>query len=194
MRCSLSSNDRVPVPCRLTADDYAALLRWRADAAAFGPATDGVVVAECAAFLHHEARLLDRRDFAGWLSLVADDGIYWVPMDDTADPRAVVNIAFDDRRRLEDRITRLTTGFAHNQEPDRRMRHVIGNVEAWAVGADRRVMANARVFEHRTGRPMVDYVVGLDYWLVPTQTGWRIKVKRATLLNSFDGIELPTLL
>jgi len=106
----------------------------------------------------------------------------------------VVNIAFDDHRRLQDRIARLRTGFAHNQEPDRRMRHIVGNVEAWAVGTDRRVMANAHVFEHRTGRPMVDYVVGLDYWLVPTLTGWKIKVKRAVLLNSMDGLELPTLL
>jgi benzoate/toluate 1,2-dioxygenase beta subunit len=190
----LSSNDQAVADCQQNGIDYAALLRWRSEGAALGPAKDAGLTAECAAFLHHEARLLDRRDFSGWLSLVADDGIYWVPMDDGADPRSTVNIAFDDHRRLEDRITRLRTGFAHNQEPDRRMRHLISNVEAWSRGNDRRVMANAHVFEHRTGRPMVDYVVGLDYWLTPSAQGWRIKVKRAVLLNSLDGIELPTLL
>lgn len=175
---------------------YDALIAWRDDAPSYGMATDADVVASSAALIHHEARLLDSRRFRDWLGLYAQDCVYWVPAERLADPRTAVTVAFDDRRRLEDRIIRIETGFAHNQEPDLRMRHLVTNIEAWESedGNSRRVMANERVFEARDGRHRHEYVVALDYWLIREAGDWKIKVKRALLINSQDGLDAPTFL
>lgn len=180
----------------LTDAYYNDLLAWQDKAASFGVVTDPGIQVACSLFLHHEARLLDSRRFMEWLELLSHDCVYWLPAQPNSDPRQEVTISFDDRRRLEDRIVRLETGFAHNQEPDRRLCRFISNVEAWECdgGTSRRVMAKEHVYEHRTGRHMVDYVVSLDYWLVKEGEDWKIKVKKAQLINSLDGLELPTFL
>ncbi len=175
---------------------YDALVAWRDDAASYGVVTDLNAGPVCAALLHHEARLLDGRRFSDWLCLYAEECIYWIPAATHGDPRREVNVVFDDRRRMEDRVIRFSTGFAHNQEPDRRLRHHISNIEAWEAddGKSRRVMAKEHVFEARTGKPLWEFVVALDYWLVLEKGEWKIKVKRAELINSLDGLEAPTFL
>ena len=175
---------------------YDALIAWRDAAASYGPVSDPAVVAECAALIHYEARLLDNRRFGEWLDLFSLDCVYWVPAAPSGDPRREVTVSFDDRRRMEDRIIRFETGFAHNQEPSRRLRRLVSNIEAWeeADGITRRIMANAHVFEARTGKPISEHVIALDYWLVAIDRDWKIKVKRSMLINSQDGLEAPTFL
>ena len=45
------------------------------------------------------------------------------------DPRREIAISFDDRRRMEDRIYRLRTGYAWSQAPKSRTVRMITNVE-----------------------------------------------------------------
>jgi 3-phenylpropionate/cinnamic acid dioxygenase small subunit len=186
-----------PQPSRYLTDEYLdELIAWRNNGQHLGQSNYPAVWQECMMLLHYEARLLDERRFEEWLNLLTPDCLYWAPMDDASDPRRTINVAFDDRRRLEDRIIRLGTGFAHNQEPDRRMRHLINNIEAWEAAdrSSRRVRAQETVYEHRTGRETICFLAALDYWLVPDAGMWKIKVKRAVLLNSLDGLDTPTLL
>ena len=67
--------------------------------------------------------LLDRRAFEKWYQLYSRQCVYWVPavgdLPDPArsDPQRQVTIAFDDRRRLGDRIVWLRTGVAYSQLP-----------------------------------------------------------------------------
>ncbi len=193
----LSLRERSPQPSHyVTPEYYDALIAWRDAASNLGAATDIGLNAECAALLHYEARLIDARRFAEWLDLLSEECVYWVPTDRLTDPRLAVNVAFDDRRRLEDRLIRLDTGYAHNQLPDRRMQHFISNVEAWedADGKNRRVKANEQVFEHRTGKHLIHYIAQLDYWLTLVGDQWKIKVKRVMLIDSLDGLDTPTLL
>ena len=181
----------------LTDAYYSELIAWRDEAATYGPATQADVVAECTSFLNYEARLLDTRRFADWLDLFTLDCVYWVPAAPDGDPRREVTVSFDDHRRLEDRIIRFETGFAHNQEPGRRLRRIVSNVEAWEAddGLSRRIMANAHVFEARNAKPRSEFVVGLDYWLARSdESSWKIRVKRSHLINSQDGLEAPTFL
>lgn len=192
-----SIRNRRPQPSRyLTEAYYDELVAWQAAASSYGPVENETVRTASAALLRYEARLLDTRQFDTWMDLLTQDCVYWVPADMNADPRTAVTVSFDDRRRLEDRIIRIETGFAHNQLPDRRMRRLVTNVEAWEAGdgQSRRVMANEHVFEHRTGKTRIDYVAGLDYWLEKVGGAWRIKVKQVKLLNSLDGLDTPTLL
>ena len=85
-----------------------------------------------------EARLLDQLRFDEWLSLYAPECIYWVPgTPEAGDPRREIAISFDDRRRMEDRIYRLRTGYAWSQAPKSRTVRMISNVEVFATSRAR---------------------------------------------------------
>src|SRR5260221_11294052 len=75
--------------------------------------------------------MLDDARFEDWPELLTSDCIYWVPITPGGgDPRREVSLAFDDRRRILDRVCWLRTGLAHCQIPPSRTRRVIANVEA----------------------------------------------------------------
>ena len=65
------------------------------------------------AFIWQEAELLDRKDYAAWGRLWAEDGYYIVPIDpDTTDYASQLNYAYDDARMRQLRIERFTSGFS----------------------------------------------------------------------------------
>jgi 3-phenylpropionate/cinnamic acid dioxygenase small subunit len=83
---------------------------WQDDAQAV---TDAAVRDEFRRLVEREARLLDQLRYDDWLAMFAAECIYWVPSTPHAgDPRREIAVMFDDRRRLEDRVYRLRTGFA----------------------------------------------------------------------------------
>ena len=86
---------------------------------------------QCRMLLHREARLLDQGRFEDWLALYSAQCVYWVPGTPGGDPRREVAVAFDDRRRLEDRVFRLRTGHAWSQAPGSRTVRMISNVEVF---------------------------------------------------------------
>src|SRR5260370_770210 len=96
--------------------------------------------------IEQEARLLDQLRFDEWLAMYSPECIYWVPSTpDAGDPRREVAISFDDRRRMEDRIFRLRTGYAWSQAPKSRTVRMISNVEVFAAGDDRARMVRSNV-------------------------------------------------
>ena len=133
---------------------YAALLdelgRWDRE---WDP-VDRDTLAECEAVLFGEARMLDEARFEDWTELLTSDCVYWLPITPGGgDPRREVSLAFDDRRRILDRVCWLRTGLAHCQIPPSRTRRLIANVEA-ARGArpgEVRVRSNFVLFEFRAG-------------------------------------------
>jgi benzoate/toluate 1,2-dioxygenase subunit beta len=81
-------------------------------------------------FLYREARLMDEHAYDGWLALWTDDALYWVPCnEDDFDPERHVSIVYENRVRLEDRITRLKSGAAYAQDPKSRLSRIVSNVE-----------------------------------------------------------------
>jgi 3-phenylpropionate/cinnamic acid dioxygenase small subunit len=82
-------------------------------------------------FLYREARLADEARYAEWLALWTDDGVYWVPAttDPAAAPDTHISHIYDNRARIDTRITLLQTGHRYSQEPASLMRRLISNVE-----------------------------------------------------------------
>jgi 3-phenylpropionate/cinnamic acid dioxygenase small subunit len=65
-----------------------------------------------------EAYLLDARRYEEWIELFLDDGVYWIPLERSAeDPGESLNIAFEGPPRMRQRVARLRSGIAHAQEP-----------------------------------------------------------------------------
>jgi 3-phenylpropionate/cinnamic acid dioxygenase small subunit len=81
-------------------------------------------------FLYREARLMDEHAYDEWLALWTDDALYWVPCnEDDIDPERHVSIVYENKARLEDRVTRLKSGAAYAQDPKSRISRVVSNVE-----------------------------------------------------------------
>ncbi|ABL80350.1 MULTISPECIES: aromatic-ring-hydroxylating dioxygenase subunit beta [unclassified Nocardioides] len=167
------------------ADFYADLDRFRAMFVEDWPDADPADLTGTASFLTREARLIDEGRFNDWLELFSDDCLYWVPV--TAgggDPRTEVSHAFDDRRRLTDRVYWLRTGLAYSQIPASRTRRLVGNVEVLDEPSGARlVRSNFIVNEFRAGVTKT-YAGWYAHVLTPAAEGWRIRMKQANLLDS----------
>jgi 3-phenylpropionate/cinnamic acid dioxygenase small subunit len=140
---------------------------------------------EVSQFLYREAALIDERRYRDWLELFADDAVYWVPQANGEDPARFVSIAYDDRRRLGERVLRLESGFAHAQDPPSRTCHVVGNV---AIGAEQDgelpVTSALLVAEVRRAEQTL-YAARVEHRLTRADDGGlRIRRKVIRLINS----------
>lgn len=143
-------------------------------------------IIEAQSFLTREARLIDEGRFNDWLDQFTDDCLYWVPVTAGAgDPTVEVSHAFDDRRRLTDRVYWLRTGLAFSQIPASRTRRVISNVEATLDPSTGEwlVRSNFIVHEFRAGVTKT-YPGWYGHVLRSSGEDWQIKLKQANLLDS----------
>jgi 3-phenylpropionate/cinnamic acid dioxygenase small subunit len=146
--------------------------------------------------IEREARLLDQLRFDEWLAMYAPECIYWVPGTPQAgDPRKEIAISFDDRRRLEDRIYRLRTGYAWSQAPKSRTVRMTSNVEVFATGDSsvRMVRSNLLISEFR-----VDGTRFLSGWcghrFVESAGGWQIRVRQVNLIDCDQNLRNPSII
>jgi len=178
---------------RLVAD----FLGWPPAHAGAASAPDPRLKAECEALLFREARLLDERRFEDWLGLYAPECLLWIPGTVPAgDPREAVTVAFDDRRRLEDRIYRLRTGSAWSQAPASRTVRVVGNVEPFAAeDAPEHVMVRSTLLatELRAGETRL-WSGWCAHRLRRTPDGLRIEVKQLNLVDADANLPNPSAL
>jgi 3-phenylpropionate/cinnamic acid dioxygenase small subunit len=147
------------------------------------------------ALIEREARLLDALAFDEWLAMYSPECIYWVPGTPHAgDPRREIAISFDDRRRLEDRIYRLRTGYAWSQAPKSRTVRMVSNVEVFATGQSflRMVRSNFLISEFR-----LDGTRFLSGWcahrFVQDGQRWLIKVRQVNLIDCDQNLRNPSI-
>jgi 3-phenylpropionate/cinnamic acid dioxygenase small subunit len=145
--------------------------------------------------LEREARLLDQLRYDDWLSLYMPECIYWVPSTPNGgDPRREIAVMFDDRRRLEDRIYRMRTGFAWSQAPASRTVRLITNVEAFTTASDdaRMLRSNFMISEFWGNETRL-----LTGWaghrLVRDGDVWKIQAKQVNLIDCDQAIRNPSI-
>src|SRR5437763_8993111 len=145
--------------------------------------------------LEREARLLDELRFDEWLAMYAPECIYWVPgTPGGGDPRREIAISFDDRRRMEDRIYRLRTGYAWSQAPKSRTVRIISNVEVFAAKDNEAwmVRSNLLISEFRP-----DGIRFLSGWcghrFVRHDERWLIAVLQVNLLDCDQALRNPSI-
>ena len=146
--------------------------------------------------LEKEARLLDQLLFEDWLQLFVPDCAYWVPSTrNQGDPRSEIAVMFDDRRRLEDRVFRLRTGYAWSQAPSSRTTRMISNVELFkGRAADQRmVRSNFLISELWDNETRI-----LSGWAAHRMhrdaSQWKISVKQINLINCDQCIRNPSII
>lgn len=144
-------------------------------------------------FLVAEARLLDERRFEEWEALFTDDAVYWVPMDPDRDPTDSVSIIYDDRRRLHERVYRLTKTPVLDQNPPSRTVRIVSNVEVETPegSGEPVVRCNQLIAEMRPGGPGQAglnaprwLAARCEYRLRRVDGSWRIAFKKVVLLDA----------
>jgi 3-phenylpropionate/cinnamic acid dioxygenase small subunit len=166
---------------------------WQDDARAV---TDAAARDEFRRLLERETRLLDQLRYEDWLSMYAAQCIYWVPSTPQAgDPRREISVMFDDRRRLEDRVYRLRTGFAWSQAPASRTVRLISNVEAFRTDRDdaRMLRSNFLISEFWGDETRV-----LTGWaghrVLRDGESWKIVAKQVNLIDCDQCIRNPSII
>ncbi len=166
---------------------------WQDDAFSV---TDVAVRDEFRRLLEREARFLDQLRYDDWLAMYAAECVYWVPSTPKAgDPRREVAIMFDDRRRLEDRIYRMRTGFAWSQAPASRTVRLVTNVEVFSTVRDdaRMVRSNFLISEF-----WGDEIRQLTGWaahrVMRDHAGWKIQAKQVNLIECDQSIRNPSII
>jgi len=160
---------------------------WQDDARAV---TDVAVRDEFRRLVEREARLLDQFRYDDWLAMYAAECLYWVPSTPHAgDPRREIAVMFDDRRRLEDRIYRLRTGFAWSQAPQSRTVRLITNVEVFASAREdaRMLRSNFLISEFwdKETRTLSGWA---GHRVVRSGASWKIAAKQVNLLECDQAI------
>jgi 3-phenylpropionate/cinnamic acid dioxygenase small subunit len=137
-------------------------------------------------FVYREARLLDMRRYEDWISLFADELVYWVPgTHATHRLQRSSAINFDDRRRLLDRIAYTETGVQCAQIPPSRTCRIVSNVEAWnGDDAAVEIRSNITIWEHR--RETNCFAGVQAFRLVRSAREYSIETKIIDLINSLQ--------
>jgi 3-phenylpropionate/cinnamic acid dioxygenase small subunit len=145
--------------------------------------------------VEEEARLLDQLLFRQWLDLYTPECLYWVPSTPQAgDPRREIAVMFDDRRRLEDRVYRLRTGYAWSQAPSSRTVRMISNVEVFSCKSSRQRMVRSNFAIHEFWDNDARMLAG---WAAHRyrlgDNGWKISAKQVNLINCDQCIRNPSI-
>ena len=146
-------------------------------------------------FLYHEAQLMDEHRYDEWLALWTEPALYWVPSNrDEIDPRREVSLIYDDWVRLQLRIARLKSGFAHAQEPKSRMRRLLSNIEI-EEASDGEVIAQSNFLLAELRRGKQDLFAGRStHHLHPHDASFKLRSTKVLLINNDEPIDNLTFL
>jgi 3-phenylpropionate/cinnamic acid dioxygenase small subunit len=146
--------------------------------------------------IEREARLLDRLEFEKWLGLYTDECLYWVPSTPNGgDPRREIAVMFDDRRRLGDRIFRLSTGFAWSQAPSSRTVRMVSNVEVFKSASEDRRLVRSNFLINEFWDDETRVLAGwAGHRFLRIEGDWKISAKQVNLLVCDQCIRNPSII
>jgi benzoate/toluate 1,2-dioxygenase beta subunit len=151
-----------------------------------------ISVDEIEKFLYAEARMLDDRDFEGWLECYHVDVEFWMPAWDdddtlTTDPQREVSLIwYGNRGGLEDRVFRIRTDRSSATSlPEPRTGHNITNVEILSQEGDAaEIRFNWFTLYYRY--ETVDTYFGTSFYTLDLSSGRPlIKNKKVILKNDY---------
>jgi 3-phenylpropionate/cinnamic acid dioxygenase small subunit len=146
--------------------------------------------AEVEDLLFREARLLDDLKLDEWLTLFTSDGLYWIPIDESAPIASQGAIVFDPPLRREERVYHLLHTSFPAQSPRSRTIHFVSNVVHESRDDDILVSSSQVIYEMRTGDfaqkgigDITPLVCRVDHVLRSHEGELRIAEKKVLLIN-----------
>lgn len=146
-------------------------------------------------FLYQEARLLDERQYAGWLALWSEPGRYWVPRHHgQLDPFEQISLFWEDRMLRETRVRRLLNARNWSQQPVTRSSRLVGNVQVEGLDAHGHLIVRSKLHYSEYRLTQRDLAATVHHKLAATDGGdWRVYLKRVDLVNcdsTFANLEV----
>lgn len=137
--------------------------------------------------------MLDERRFDEWEALFTDDAVYWLPIATDGGGPGSISIIYDDRRRLHERVYRVTQTPVLDQNPPSRTVHFVANVdvESGPDAGESTIRCNQLIAEMRPGGPGQAglnaprwLAARCEYRMRRTDGLWKIAQKKVIFLNS----------
>jgi 3-phenylpropionate/cinnamic acid dioxygenase small subunit len=155
-----------------------------------------VTASDLAAFVYHEARLLDELRYDEWLALFAEDGHYWMPAEwQQTDPKLQASLMYEDLLLLRIRVERLSGARTFSQKPKSRSQHLLQAPQIDEINPDEnryRTWTSFHYAETR-GDEWTMYAGWVRHELRFTDGALKIVLKRVDLVNfdaAFGNIQL----
>jgi 3-phenylpropionate/cinnamic acid dioxygenase small subunit len=136
-------------------------------------------------FLYYQSELLDTKNWAAYIELFCDDGVYWMP----ARPEQTEwldspSIMAEDRQLMTVRMGRITHPNAWSQAPFWGTSHVVGNVAIEQLTANQ-LMVRSRFHVLELRRDAVRHFAGVyRHTLRRVADDFKIGLQRVDLLNA----------
>jgi 3-phenylpropionate/cinnamic acid dioxygenase small subunit len=147
-------------------------------------ATGGDTLREVEQLLYRQAELLDRGQWAEFIELFAQDGLYWMPASpEQTTGDGVPSIFYEDRDLMTVRMKRVTHPHAWSQAPDWGTNHVVSNVMIERERGNE-VVVRSRFHMMEFRRDATRHFAGSYlHRLRKTKGGWRIAQQRVDMVN-----------
>lgn len=153
------------------------------------PTSNLIALDEAIQFIWREAELLDHQNYAEWLDLWTEKGLYVIPIDrDDENVIDHLNVAYDDAEMRAARTKRLKSGFSMSSAPSARTVRLVSRFvpEANADGS-LTVRAAQQLTEYKSERTRI-LAADMTYRLVRDGDALRLDHKEIRLLNSDDPL------
>ncbi len=141
---------------------------------------------DLAAFVQHEARLIDEKRFEEWYELFTEDGLYWMPLTRNQPEGPLhTSLLYEDRLLLRLRIERLGNPNSFSQSEPSWCQHVLqaSRVESRNDADDAYVMRTP-FFYAESQRDRQDVYTGVAWHHLTRVAGrLRLRMKKIDLLN-----------
>ena len=149
--------------------------------------------AEAEDFLYREARLIDEWRLKDWNAMFTADGLYWLPVDENAEPGTHVSLIHDNALRREERVYRLLETAAHSQDPRSATQHFISNVSVphdengqvrvYSSQIIYEIRAHGADYRHLGLGEQRSFAARCEHLLRMEHGSWKIALKKMVLLN-----------
>jgi 3-phenylpropionate/cinnamic acid dioxygenase small subunit len=135
-------------------------------------------------FLFHQSELLDEKQWAAYIDLFANDGVYWMPVTpDQTEWLDSPSIFAEDRHLMEIRMGRVTHPNAWSQAPQWGTSHVVGNVVIESV-TDTEITVRSRFQMVELRRDTLRHFAGTyRHTLARAGEELKIRLQRVDMLN-----------
>lgn len=148
------------------------------------------LITQTSAFLWQEADMLDHGEYAEWLALWEEKGLYIVPINpDETDFANTLNYAYDDAAMREKRVARLGSGESISTSPVPRTIRSVSRFRILAndgTNVTVRCAQNLREFRKDV---LKHYSADVTFDLVKSGGSFLIRRKIIRLINSTDTLQ-----
>ena len=146
------------------------------------------LIAQVKDLITTETRFLNNADLENWISLFAEDGYYWMPLEEEhEDPESHDSLIYDNRALMEIRKHNLGNPLSPSMQQPVKSVRILSDIEIH--NSNNEILVSAVVIAIMYHRQQNYYAGNVTYRLINTGDDLKIKTKRVDLLNADSPLD-----